>query len=198
MMLTCLFSIGGFISSALLGPLALALVVVMWIVSNLYNWRYKETGLLGNIMVGFCLAMLFVLGGVAVGGLANCVVWAFGTLVFVFDLGEEIAGGAMDMKGDEKRSARTIARLYGKRYALRVSGLLFALFIVISILLFIVGWLRSIYLVVVVPMDLAILYFARKLMTSQTIEEGRTRIRQLYLSTTFFIILFTIISNRLG
>ena len=124
------------------------------------------------------------------GGLANGIIWTFGALVFVFDLGEEIAGGAMDMEGDEKRSVKTIARIYGKKHALRISGFLFALFVMISFLPFVMGWLKSIYLIIFVPMDLVILYFAMKLAASKTIEEGRTRIRQLYISTTFFIIAF--------
>lgn len=194
MILACLFSVAGFITSALLGPFALALAIFMWTVSNLYNWRYKEAGLLGNMMVGLCLAMLFILGGVAVGRLDNPMVWTFGALVFVFDLGEEIAGGAMDMEGDRKRSARSIALVYGKTHALRVSSLLFSLFVVISLLPFMMGWLGSLYLVIFVPMDLAILYFALKLLKSQTSEEGRARIRQLYLSTTLFVIAFVVIS----
>jgi geranylgeranylglycerol-phosphate geranylgeranyltransferase len=188
--LACLFSIAGFIAAAFLGPLALTIAIAMWIVSNLYNWRYKETGLLGNMMVGLCLSMLFICGGAAVGRLANGIVWTFGALVFVFDLGEEIAGGAMDMEGDEKRSVKTVARMYGKKHALRVSGFLFTLFAVISFLPFIMGWLKSIYLTIFVPMDLVILYFAMKLVASKTIEEGRIRIRQLYISATLFIAAF--------
>ena len=51
MILALLFSAAGLIAAGLLGPIALALALVMWIMSNLYNWRYKETGLFGNMMV---------------------------------------------------------------------------------------------------------------------------------------------------
>jgi geranylgeranylglycerol-phosphate geranylgeranyltransferase len=101
-------------TSALPGTLALALAVVMWTVSNLYNWRYKEAGLLGNMMIGLCLTRLFILGGVAVGQLDNPMVWTFGASVFVFDLGEEIAGGAMDMEGDRERSRGALHWYTGK------------------------------------------------------------------------------------
>ena len=116
--------------------------------------------------------------------------WTFAALVFVFDLGEEIAGGAMDMEGDRKRSARSIALLYGRENALRLAGLLFGLFVLISLIPFLMGWLRSFLLFVFVPMDLAILYFASKLLASRRAEEGRMRIRQLYLSTIIFVIVF--------
>ena len=39
--LTFLFSIAGFITAALLGPLALAFAIAVWVVGILYNWRYK-------------------------------------------------------------------------------------------------------------------------------------------------------------
>jgi geranylgeranylglycerol-phosphate geranylgeranyltransferase len=188
--LTCFFSVAGMVAATFLGPLAFVISALMWIVSNLYNWRYKETGFIGNMMVGLCLSMLFICGGAAMGELKNAMVWTFGALVFAFDLGEEIAGGAMDMEGDEKRSVKTVARLYGKEPDLRVSGFFFALFVMISSLPFIMGWLGNSYLSVFVPMDLAILYLAMRLMASKTIEEGRSKIRQLYLSTTFFIAVF--------
>lgn len=190
--LALLFSIAGFLAAASLGSHVLIIAIAMWIVSNLYNWRYKETGLLGNMIVGFCLSMLFICGGAAVGGLEKGIVWIFGALVFVFDLGEEIANGALDMEGDEKRSVRSVARIYGKKHALRVSGFLFALFILISFLPFALGWLGIVYLIIFVPMDLAILYFVTKLIASETIQDGRARVRQLYLSTMFFIVAFII------
>jgi geranylgeranylglycerol-phosphate geranylgeranyltransferase len=146
------------------------------------------------MMVAFCLSQLFVLGGVAVGRLDNPLLWTFAALVFVFDLGEEIAGGAMDMEGDRKRSSRSIALLYGREYALRLSGLLFGLFVLISIIPFLTGWLGGSLLFVFVPMDLAILYFACRLMASRGSEEGRMRIRQLYLSTMIFVIGFLVVS----
>jgi len=193
MALTGLFSVAGFMAASFLGAIPLILAAAMWIVSNLYNWRYKETGFIGNMMVSFCLFMLFICGGAAVEGIENGIVWAFGALVFVFDLGEEIAGGAMDMEGDELRSVRTIARIYGKKQALCASGFFFALFVIISFLPFIMGWLESSYLGIFVPMDLAVLYLALKLVTSKSISEGRAKIRQLYLSTTFFISVFIVV-----
>ncbi|NYT02185.1 MAG: UbiA family prenyltransferase [Methanosarcinales archaeon] len=193
-----LFSVAGFSAAAFLGPVVFVIAIVMWIVSNLYNWRFKETGLFGNMMVGLCLSMLFISGGAAVDKLANGMVWTFAALVFVFDLGEEIANGAMDMEGDEKRSVRSIARIYGKKHALRISGFLFALFVLISLLPFVMDWLGSVYLIIFIPMDLAVLHLAMKLITSNTIEDGRATVRQLYLSTMFFIIAFIALLALLG
>ena len=168
----------------------MALSVFIWIIGILYNWKFKESGLFGNMMVALSIAWTFVFGGAIVGGLENGMIWVFGALAFVFDLGEEIAGGAMDVLGDDKRSARTIALVHGKKYALRVSSFLFVLFVAISLFPFAMGWLSSSYLAIFLPVDLVVLYLAKRLLTSQTVEEGRLRIRQLYLTVTALIIVF--------
>jgi geranylgeranylglycerol-phosphate geranylgeranyltransferase len=191
--LTALFSASGFITSGLLGPLPLAFAVFIWIVAILYNWKYKTAGIMGNMMVGLSVAWFFIFGGVTVGGLTNGLVWIFGALAFIFNLGEEIAADAMDMEGDQKRSAQTIALVHGKEYALRVSSFLFMLFVLLSFIPFAMGWLSMLYLVIFVPMDLALLYFNVKLLTRQTTEESRKIIRKLYLAITFFVIAFVII-----
>lgn len=185
-----IFSIAGFISAALLGIPALIYAVILWAVSILYNGKFKESGLPGHLMVAFCVASTFVLGGITAGAWTNAVVWGFGALAFLFDLGEEIANSAMDMEGDEKRKARTFARTYGRENALRVATLLFASIVVLSGLLFVTGVLSRIYLIVFVPMDIALLYLAYKLFKSRTVDEGHAKTRQLYLMMTVFVVAF--------
>ncbi|MGP8023064.1 MAG: UbiA family prenyltransferase [Methanobacterium sp.] len=194
MILTGLFTVAGFITAGLLGPVTLGFAVFIWIIAISYNWRFKESGLLGNIMVGISVAWFFIFGGATVDGLTNGLIWIFAGLAFIFDVGEEIAGDAMDMVGDEERTSKTLARLYGKPYALRVSSALFILFTIVSLIPFLIGWLSIIYLVIFLPIDLVVLYLAMKLLKSQTVEEGRRIIRQLYLTLTIFIIVFVISS----
>lgn len=82
----------------------------------------------------------------------------------------------------------------GKQYALRLSGVLYATFVLISVIPFVTGWFTSIYLVAFVPMDIALVYLASKLLRSHTIEEGRAIIRQLYLVITDFVGVVIVIS----
>jgi len=159
----------------------------MWVIAFLYNGRYKETGFTGNVMVALCVASFFIFWGVTVGQVSDPIVGIFGALAFVFDLSEEVASDAMDMEGDEQRSTLSVARVHGKKYALRVSSFFYALFVLVSAVPFIFGWLSDIYLVAFVPMDIALAYLAMKLARSGTIEEGRAIIRQLYLIITGFV-----------
>lgn len=165
-----------------------ALAAVVWAVGVLYNWRYKEAGLLGNFMVAFSVAMAFVLGGVAVTGVAGGLVLTFGFAAFTFDLSEEVSASAMDVLGDEKRSVRSLARLKGRAYALRVSLALLFIFIVMTFIPVVVGWLGPVYIILVSVTDFAVATLALLLIRSSTVDEGRRRIRQLYLGLTFFII----------
>jgi len=191
-MLMGLFSGAGLISAVLFGFLPLILAFILWAVGVLYNWRLKESGIPGNAMVSLSVAMTFIFGGVAVGQVFSGVVWTFGAMAFVFDLGEEIAGGAMDIEGDKQRKARTLASSRGRKVALRVSASLFTVFIGLSFVPYVVNWLGVSYLFLIVPTGSVVSYFAFKLLHSNTIKEGRARIRQLYLTLVLFIICFMI------
>ena len=191
--MAALFSIAGLVAAALLSPLLLALAVLLLVIGILYNWKLKESGLPGNMMVAASVGMTFICGGMAAGRPMSGVVWTFGIMAFLFDLAEEIAGTAMDMEGDRQRGARTVALTYGRQPALRVSMLLFAGFIGLSLLPYLAGWLGYGYLAVIVIADLVIAYLAVQLYRSRMPQEGRGRMRRLYLSMTIMIMVIVLL-----
>jgi geranylgeranylglycerol-phosphate geranylgeranyltransferase len=186
--LTTLFTLAGLVTAAFLGPLTLVIASFIWVIGILYNWKLKEAGLPGNIIVGLSVAMTFIAGGISVSAATSGIVWLFGALAFVFDLAEEIANGAMDIEGDRLRSARSLAIVKGKQFALGVSGLLYAVFIALSFLPYVLGWLGLAYLVLVIVTDLAVAYFVYRLLKSDTPQEGKKRTRQLYLTLLLFVV----------
>jgi len=192
--LSCVFTLCGFVTALLLGPLLLLVAIVGWAIAFLYNWKYKESGLPGNLMVSYSVAATFIFGGFAAGRPFDGVVWVFGALAFTFDLGEEIANGVMDMEGDAKRSVKSIAITRGRRFALRLSAALFAVVVALSFLPYAAGWLEELYLALIIPTDILVAYLAFKLLRSRTQEDGRRRTRQLYLTMVFFVVAF-IVSN---
>ena len=192
--ITILFTLAGFTTAGLLGIETLIFSIIIWIIAISYNWRLKEYGLIGNMMVAISVASFFIFGGTSVGGLTNGLIWIFGILAFIFDLGEEIAADTMDMAGDKKRSTKTIALSHGKQYSLRISMLLFALFVVVSLIPIGIGWLSTIYLLIFIPMDLSVVYLSITLYKSQSIEDGNKIIRQLYLVLTIFILAYVTIN----
>jgi geranylgeranylglycerol-phosphate geranylgeranyltransferase len=125
-------------------------------------------------------------------GAINGVVLTFAALAFFFDLGEEIAADAMDVKGDQLRFSESIAKRRGRTFAMRMSGVMFIIFFMLTLLPFLMGWLGYDYLFLIAVTDLWMIYCSLNLVRSRTIEEGRVQIRRLYLAWGLFVIVFTI------
>ena len=76
--LTCLFSIAGFLIFFYAGFFSLVYRPISLGGWFLYNWKFKEAGLAGNLMVSLSVAMTFIFGGVSVGSGFSGLVWVFG------------------------------------------------------------------------------------------------------------------------
>src|SRR5215216_3864276 len=115
-------------------------------------------------MVSSSVAMTFVMGGIAVGQPWNQIVWCFALMAFFIDLGEELAGDAMDMEGDKKRNSKSIAIVRGRKFAVRMSSLFFGLVILISLMPVFLGWMGMSYLLLILVTDILILTFTVRLL----------------------------------
>jgi geranylgeranylglycerol-phosphate geranylgeranyltransferase len=171
-------------------PIVFILSLITWLMGFLYNWKLKAAGVWGNLIVSASVAMTLILGGVSVGQVVNPMLWIFSLIAFIFDLAEEIAGDAMDMEGDQKRSSKSIAILYGKRTALRVSSLLLVVMIVLTFFPVIWGETGWEYFIPIIITDVLIIFFTYKLIKSLTPQEGHGAMRGLYLSASFCLIAF--------
>ena len=191
-LLTIITTAIGLVAALLISLIAFGVGIVFWMIGFLYNWKLKETGLFGNIMVSFSVAITFIFGGIAVGQPWNKIVWFFSFIVFLIDLGEEIGSGAMDEKGDRKRSSKSIAITKGKDYALRISSGLFAIVILISFIPFVIQWLGVTYLIMIAIMDTIIFLATIKLLQSKTSKEGRLYLRFIYLGATVSLLAFIV------
>jgi len=182
----------GFISAAFLGLIPLGISVVIWLIGFLYNYKLKETGLLGNMLVSTTVAGTFIFGGSVVGAPLKDILLTFSVMAFLFNLGSEIAMDAMDVKGDVKRNISTLAIVFGKNIALIISSVLYIGFILISFIPYVMGWVDQNYLIIVSLIDIGLLYFVGRLLKSKTSSEGRKRVRQLYYLVIFLLIAFII------
>ena len=188
--LTIITTILGLAAAAWIGLAALVVAMIFWAIGLFYNWKGKASGLIGNLMVSACVGIMFIFGAIAVGVPWNPVIWTMGSLAFCFDLGEEIAADAMDMEGDRLRGSRSIAILKGQRAALTISGFLFGLFILISLLPIIFRWLGTLYLFLLPVMDGYIIFCTFKLLRSQTTQSGKHWIRWNYLGVSISLLAF--------
>ncbi len=188
--LTIITTVLGLASAYLIGPPELLVAVIFWGIGFLYNWKYKEAGLLGNLMVSASTAVTFILGGMIAGEPWNKIVWIVGMIGFFLDLGEEIGADAMDMEGDKKRRSRSIALMKGRPFAIRISGSLFFLVVLISFIPALLGWMGTVYLVTISITSVCTIYFTLKLLGSQTIDQGRFSLRGIYLGALFGMLAF--------
>ncbi len=183
-------TLAGFFASFAISLYALLVSGIIWLIGFLYNWRYKQTGLLGNLMVSTSVAATFIFGAITVQAPWNGIVWIFSLMAFFFDLGEEIAGDAMDMEGDKKRGSRSIALLKGRRFALCISTALWSLVILLSFLPILLDLPGVNYLIIILITDALLVFFSFKLLKSQNAEKGHQAMRGAYLGETLCVIAF--------
>lgn len=181
----------GLILSYFISKAALLCSIGLLIIGFLYNRKFKKSGLPGNLLVSFSVGMTFIFGGISVGLPFNEAVLFFGLVAALVDLGEEIASDAMDVKGDKLINSNSIAILYGKAIALKISSYIFGFVILLTAIPFIMNWFSLIYLIPITIMDLSIGYSSFKLLKSKN-EEGRKFIRWIYLGATFGLLVFLI------
>lgn len=189
LLLAIVLLILGLVLGYLINPVAFLCTAGLTVIGLLYNRKFKKSGLPGNLMVSFSVGMTFIYGGVSVGSFYNRMAWFFGVIAALIDLGEEIAADAMDAKGDALINSKSLAIRHGKRTALRTSGGIFLLAVLLTIVPFILGWFSAIYAVPVLMMDAAILYPLFRLLKSEG-EEGRKYIRWIYLGATSGLLVF--------
>jgi len=192
MLLTVVTSAAGLVAASLLSGLNLAIAAVFWTIGFLYNWKLKEMGLAGNLMVSASAAIPFIYGGVAVGDPLNVVVWAFSVMAFLGNLGEEVASGIMDIKGDEQRHVKSVAMVWGKDIATYLSSLLLFSVVSISFAPYLLGWLGNVYLAMITLADFVVAYSAVKLLRVRTPEEGRKIIRHLFFGMLLALLAFIV------
>ena len=188
--LTAITSLLGLASALYFGLLVLGLAILLWVIGVLYNWRYKQSGLPGNLMVCLSVASTFLLGGISAGDFWNGIIWVFAGMAFFIDLGEEIAGDAMDMEGDRKRGSRSIALMKGRRFAITISVICWAIVILLSLIPFVLGWFGWSYLVFIGITDVLVVFFSIRLLQSKTPGEGRKAMRGVYIGATLAVVAF--------
>ncbi|MBN2339270.1 MAG: UbiA family prenyltransferase [Acidobacteria bacterium] len=194
--LSALLAGAGLLLGFALGAAPFALAFLLLLVGFLYDRWFKKSGLPGNLMVAFSVGMTFVYGGVSVGEPWNGTVWFLALIAALLDLGEEIAADATDMTGDRLIQSRSLALTYGRRTALRISGSLFLLVILLTPLPFLLRWFTPVYVFPIALMDIAIARPALLLVRSgheETDDDAaRRHIRLLYLGASGGLLLFLV------
>ncbi|HZY47213.1 MAG TPA: UbiA family prenyltransferase [Candidatus Bathyarchaeia archaeon] len=172
-LLAVILSIAAMGFAALLGPWTFLTALLALALMLYYNTKGKKTGLIGNAVVSFNVALPFFYGGLAVNHLRP-LLFTFSIIAFLANLAREVAKGISDVKGDGLRQVRTLAVVRGPRVAALMSSGLFVVAVLLSFLppfLETISWL---YFPPVILADAGFLYSAYRLRKNQTPENVRT------------------------
>jgi geranylgeranylglycerol-phosphate geranylgeranyltransferase len=191
-LLGLIISLLGLIPAAFLGSVCFILTFLFWVIGFLYNWRFKETGLPGNLMVSSSVAFTFILGAMTVGQPWNTLVWVFALMAFFIDLGEEITGDALDLEGDRQRGARSIARSMGKQFALRTAVTMWVIVILLGWIPVLTGQMGLVYVLTILAVDSLIIYFSFRLIYTDNVSTQRWCMKGIYIGATLVVLAFLI------
>jgi geranylgeranylglycerol-phosphate geranylgeranyltransferase len=125
-----LFVLGGLamVPVALSAPLVAAIFAVAVVALLGYEFRFKSEGFVGNLLVAFLTAAVFLYGAAAVAN--PLVVAPLATMAFGATLSREVIKDMEDAEGDRDR--RTLPRVRGLGVATGVARVAVALAIVLS------------------------------------------------------------------
>jgi len=135
----------GLATSILLGWLTFLIAALFALIAWLYNYRVKRYGLLGNTLVSASVAIPYIYGAVAIGAADEPLIYFLALTSFLAGLGREVVKTICDVKGDEVRDVRSVARVLGAESAAKLSALFFILAILTSLLPITLGIVGLVY-----------------------------------------------------
>jgi geranylgeranylglycerol-phosphate geranylgeranyltransferase len=112
-----------------------------------YSWKLKSTVLMGNAAVALVSAMSVIFGGVAAGN-ARPTFW-LAIIIASGIMGREVLKTLADYEGDLRQRCRTIATVWGKRWARVVFYLLVGMTLILMMVPYLFNVYRPIYAYIV-------------------------------------------------
>lgn len=123
----------GLAASLLINLKTLLLALISIVVSTIYAFRGKQTGLLGNMLVSFCVAIPFIYGSFIVSDAIDLKILLFSMMAFLSNTGREVTKGIVDVSGDRAKNIRTVAVVYGEEVAATVASAMILSAVILSI-----------------------------------------------------------------
>lgn len=142
------FALAGLILSIRLGAGLFLFACFTLVLSTLYSIRLKGTPLWGNGAIALLDASILLFGAAAGWQLTPAVWTGFG-LVFIFVLAQEILYTVHDEEGDRRMALATTAIAFGSRASIRMIQGLAALFMIVGLLPWFLGYASTGYLITI-------------------------------------------------
>jgi len=122
----------------------------------LYAMIFKKTPLYGNLLVSFLTSITFLYGGTAVGSFKGVSILAL--VSFFAMVSREIVKDIEDFEGDIKKGAKTLPIIIGKSKSYSIAFIFLLIAVILLYLPFITRLYGYIYLGIVTPVALFVIY----------------------------------------
>ena len=166
--LSVVFSAFALLSSLVLGILTFLTALFALALMAYYNTHGKKTGLLGNVVVSFNVALPFFFGGLAINSLRP-LLFIFFLLAFLANTAREVAKGIADVAGDSSKGIMTIAVMQGPKRAAELAAAFFVVAVLLSFLVPVLDQrVSKLYYPIVVVADLGFFYSSYRLIRDPT------------------------------
>ncbi len=184
----------GFLASLGTNPMATFMLVGTYMVTMYYNLYGKKRGLLGNVIVAFCVSMAFAYGSVSAINFVVIEVFYISLVSFLLNLGREVVQSIQDMEGDKVGGVRSVAILYGPRFAAVLGSSICASGLIIGPILFLYPFrdIEPIFYMILIP-EVGALFSIYHFLKRPTKEGAMRFIKQINIWTA--MILLTILAT---
>ncbi len=145
-----LFGIGIAVS-VLLNPFAFAIALANSILLAVYAARLKKSGFLGDLLISYLVASVFIFAAVSINELKIGFILA--VAAFFTNSAREVLKDLEDIKGDKLFGARTLPMLIGRKKAIIIVSSFLAVSILVSPFPYTLGILNWPYLLVAFAAD---------------------------------------------
>jgi len=153
-----LFILGIFMS-LFLNPFALTIAIFNSFLLVFYAYDLKKTGFLGNIVISYLTASVFLFGGAVVNTtLSWWIGFVLAACAFLVTAGREIAKDIEDIKGDRKAGARTLPIVLGNAKSALLASAFLVIVTLFSPIPYLLGIFHWYYIVVISIADLLFIY----------------------------------------
>lgn len=155
-----IFSVIGLVSACFINfPTSLIIASIGLLMFFSYNYRVKQSGFMGNVLVSASIILPLVFGGsiqpqtsTSVRSLTLLIF--FELMIFFANTGREVNKGISDIEGDKVRKISTIALKYGPKAAAQLSSAFYLFAVFLSPLPWFLGLVSWLYIPSVAVVDL--------------------------------------------
>ena len=153
LLLSAVLTVVGLAFAWLTGLYCTLVALLAAAIADSYVTLGKKTGLPGNAMVSFCVAVPFLYGSILVSERLVPLVVVFATIAFLANLGREVNKGIVDIPGDAAKGVKTVAVRHGPKAAAILAAAFYLCAVALSVVPPLLSWVSWLYLPPIVITD---------------------------------------------